>query len=745
LSSTGTDSVESRSIVLRYTTKVSDQALHGFYKSSYDGGYFIASDFEPNGARFLFPCIDHPDYKAEFDLEVITQKGLVVTSNCSEKVVLPVDEKRAKHVFQRTPPMSTYLLYLGIGNFEVSSLRRGPIEFRALAKPGYAKKGAFSLERAADYVKLYEEYYAVPYMFDKLDLIALSEYSAGAMENWGAITFREVALLVDENSSAANRRHVAEVVGHEVAHQWFGDLVTMKWWNDLWLNESFATFMETKMTDKLFPEWNAWSDFVQDATGGAMHGDSLSSTHPIEANVNAPEEIGQIFDEISYGKGASILRMIEAWMGEIAFRNGVQKYLKDFPYSNASGADLWQRLEQESGLPVSEVMGAWIKKSGFPVIKVSLKGKELSLSQQKFRLLRSQNMVGTQSDLWPVPIVASINGESSNFLLKETSATLPHRAPLTKLDLNVGRVGFYRVLFDEQLYSLIEKGFPALDPFAKWGIVSDLFAFLMADQAAAELYFDFVRLAMDDASYLLVDTITSELQFLRSLAPDNLPLQKMYLDYHQRQITRLGLEPRSGEPDNDKILRSRIATGLALEDDSFAAKLAVKFADYGHLLPDLRTAVAIAYARQNGIEGFNELISTMKRMANEGDVIKLLFALTSYREPDSVKKALDFSLQGEISRADSAYAVSGACSNPRAKAVTWNWVVQNLETIRELFKGTGNVSFLMQEVISRTGIGQEQKVKNYLSHAKIEEADQGIRKGLELLEAYSSLANRLQK
>jgi tricorn protease interacting factor F2/3 len=736
------DPTQEKSINIRYTGMVSDQSLHGIYRSRYDGGYFIASDFEPNGARFLFPCIDHPGYKAEFDLEVITQNGLVVTSNCNEKEILPVDAKRSRHIFERTPPMSTYLVYLGIGHFDIFSIAPKNVKFRAIAKPGFAEKGRFALERAVDYVKLYEEYYSVPYVFNKLDLVALPEYTAGAMENWGAITFREVALLIDENSSASNRRNVAGVVGHEIAHQWFGDLVTMEWWNDLWLNESFATFMETKMTDQLFPEWNVWSDFLQDSTGGAMMGDSLQSTHPIEADVKAPEEISQIFDEISYGKGGSILRMIEAWMGEVAFRNGIRRYLNDFPYSNAAGVDLWKRLEEESGLPVSEVMEAWIKKPGYPVVKVSLSENQLLLSQEKFQLTKS-GVPPTGQDLWPIPVVAALNGEPKHLLLKDKTAAIPFRAPLSRIELNAGQVGFYRVLYDDQIYSIIGKEFSALSPFSRWGILSDLFAFLIANQLVPKVYFDFVRQAMDDTSYIMVDTLTNQLQFMRSIVPGNGRIREIYLAYHRKHIERLGLEPRSGESDNDKILRSRIAIGLALEDDEFAAKLAKSFGEYDRVIPDLRTATAIAFARQNGERGFNELTAAMKRMANEADVIKLLFALTSYREPELVKRALDFSLTGEISRADCAYAISGASSNPAARVVTWNWVTENLQMLIELFRGTGNVSFLMQEVISRTGIGREKLVRDYLSKTRIEEADRGITKGLELLEAYSNLAERL--
>lgn len=732
-------------IEVAYHGRVSEETLHGLYKSRYDGGYLIATDFEPNGARLVFPCVDDPKYKAEFDLEIITQKGLVVTSNTIEKETMSVDEKRSRHVFERTPPMSTYLFYFGIGNFEQSRLTHGDIEFRALTRPGQASKGIFALDHAAKFLQLYAEYYSIAYPFPKLDLIALPEYTAGAMENWGAITFREVALLVDENSSASNRRGVVEVLGHEIAHQWFGDLVTMEWWNDLWLNESFATFMESKMTDRLYPEWNIWSDFLQEMSGGAMLGDSLESTHPIDVDVKAPEEVSQIFDEISYGKGASILRMIEAWIGEDAFRDGVRKYLTQFSYQNARGSDLWKKLQEVSGKPASEVMEAWIQKPGYPVVKVSREDGMLRLTQERF-VLRKSIRNKYQGTTWPIPIVVTVGGKSVNFLLSERSQSLQiEGSDSSGIKLNAGQTGFYRVLYDENSYSWIGRRFESLPTFDRWGIISDLFAFLVADSVSPQLYLDFIQRATNDAEYLVVDAVSGQLEFLRSLSPGSARLKEIYLDYHRKHIARLGLYPRNEEKDNDKILRGRIATGLALEDPTFAGDLAKRFREYDRQVPDIRTAVATSFALTNGEASFSELVAMMKKMGNEADVIKILSALASYHEPSLVTKSLDFCVGGEINRADSVYAIFAAAQNPHSRAVTWEWVTKNLETLLELFRGTPTVSFLLQEVIARTGIGREQEVRDYFSKIKIKEADKGITKGLELLDAYSDLAHRLSQ
>jgi tricorn protease interacting factor F2/3 len=734
------EGVASLEISLDYLGEITQRTLYGFYKSRYGSDYFITTDFEPNGARLLFPCIDNPAFKAVFSLDVTTQKELLVVSNAKKKQVLDLGEK-VKHVFESTPKMSTYILYLGIGKFDQSTLRDRNVEFRVSTRPGYAIKGKYALESAAKFLRAYEDYYSIPYPLAKLDLIGLPEYASGAMENWGAITFREVVLLIDENSSVANKRSVTSVLGHEIAHMWFGDLVTMRWWNDLWLNESFATFMEGKMTNRLYPEWNVVSDFLQQTTAGAMHTDSLTSTHPIDVPVTAPEEISQIFDEISYGKGASVLRMIEAWVGQDAFRTGVSSYLSQFKYGNAEGKDLWQHLATASGQPVSEVMEAWISNAGFPVVRVSFTHGKLGFLQKRFFL--NQERAQDQHRLWPIPISYTINGVEKKFLFKDETVEIPVNG-IESIKVNCGQTGFYRVLYDQNLYSLIDKDFTRLGAFDRWGVLADLYAFLLAGKADLERYLEFAKRCASESEYLVADAATSHLQFLRFLSPDNHLVGQTYRAHHQAQIERLGLEPKSGEKDTDKLLRGRIATGLALVDKEFAGELAKRFREYESVDPNLRTAVAVSYAQTLGEQSYDELVGTMKRLGSEADVVKIYVALTSFRDDKLVERTLDLCVSGEISRADSLYAVMDASQNPYARKATWEWVKKNLGVFRELFRGTPYVSSLLQEVISKTGVGRESEVRNYVEGLKIEEGDKGIRKGLELLDIYSSLKRRLE-
>src|SRR5216683_8025796 len=338
---------------IKYRGSISNK-LVGLYKAAYEGGYVASTQFEAVSARRLLPCLDHPAYKADFKLTVRTDSDTSVISNMPSMSV-KVDGPRKTVEFPKTPRMSTYLLYLGIGNFEEVKDRFNGVDYIVATVPGKSSGAKFPLDIAKDSIRFFESYFGSKYNMPKLHLIAVPEFAAGAMENWGAITFREIVLLVDKDSSIRIKKQVAEVIAHEISHQWFGDLVTMKWWDDLWLNESFATFMAYKVVDSAYPQWKSWQDFVKNSTGGAMARDALNSTHPIEAKVRSPEEIEELFDEISYGKGASILRMIEAYIGPDNFQKGVSKYLQQFRYSNASGRDLWDHLQQASGLDVSHI------------------------------------------------------------------------------------------------------------------------------------------------------------------------------------------------------------------------------------------------------------------------------------------------------------------------------------------------------------------------------------------------------
>src|SRR6266849_873800 len=326
--------------------------------------------------------------------------------------------------FQKTPKMSTYLRYLGVGKFAEDRNSHGKTELYAAyaARPKSIVKTEFSFEAAQKVLDFYETYFGIPYSLPKLHQVAVPEFAYGAMENWGAIAYREILMHVDKDTSVKAKKRVAGVIAHEIAHMWFGDLVTMKWWDDIWLNESFATFMGHKSVDSAYPQWAIWDDFVRTEMAGfcpspehrgALARDGLKSTHPIEARVKDPEEIEELFDEISYGKGASILRMIEAYIGHENFQKGVANYLQEFRYSNASGRDFWSHLQKASGAEVSRIMEAWISKAGYPIVTAAFSNGKLLLEQERFLLAG-----GIDKRTWPVPITMSVEGKAQRVLLE---------------------------------------------------------------------------------------------------------------------------------------------------------------------------------------------------------------------------------------------------------------------------------------------------------------------------------------
>ena len=348
--------------------------LLGFYRSSYRHGsrrrHLATTQFEAADARRAFPCWDRPDAKATFEISILCGADLDAISNMPEVSSERVGRK-VRHRFAKTPPMPTYLVYLGVGDFEQIERQAGDVTVRVVTVRGRAGLGRFALDLAARLLPAYERYFGIRYPLPKLDLIAVPDFAAGAMENWGAITFREVLLLYDpQTSSTRTQRLIAEVVSHEIAHQWFGNLVTMRWWNDLWLNESFATFMATKFVDELYPEWDVWDEFIEETMAAAMRLDGLASTHPIDVEVESPSQIREIFDAISYNKGSCVLMMLESYVGRDNFRRGLRRYLGRFKYANAEGGDLWDSIAEASDLPVGPVMRSWVGTAGFPVLEV---------------------------------------------------------------------------------------------------------------------------------------------------------------------------------------------------------------------------------------------------------------------------------------------------------------------------------------------------------------------------------------
>ncbi|MBN3293815.1 PSA aminopeptidase, partial [Polypterus senegalus] len=368
----------SGTLKIDYVGELNDK-MKGFYRSKYtipsgEIRYAAVTQFEATDARRAFPCWDEPAIKATFDIVLIVPKDRVALSNMNviDRKPYVEDDSLVEVKFARTPIMSTYLVAFVVGEYDfVEGKSSDGVLVRVYTPVGKAEQGRFALEVATKTLPFYKDYFNVPYPLPKIDLIAIADFAAGAMENWGLVTYRETALLIDpKNSCSSSRQWVALVVGHELAHQWFGNLVTMEWWTHLWLNEGFASWIEYLCVDHCFPEYDIWTQFVSADYTRALDLDALDNSHPIEVSVGHPSEVDEIFDAISYSKGASVIRMLHDYIGDEDFRKGMNAYLLKFQHRNASTEDLWDCLEQSSGKPIAAVMSTWTKQMGFPIIFV---------------------------------------------------------------------------------------------------------------------------------------------------------------------------------------------------------------------------------------------------------------------------------------------------------------------------------------------------------------------------------------
>ena len=723
---------------IEFDGKVVDGALVGLYKSRFDGGYVLTTQFEATQARRLFPCVDHPAFKAVFNAEFTVDEGLGVIFNTPIEKESKVSGGKKLFRFKPTPKMSTYLLYLGVGKFTEVDRKEGKLLVTIALPEEKKESGTYALDHAGKTVEFFEKYFDVPYPLPKLHLISVPDTSFGGMENWGAIVFQEISLLVDEGMSALGKKRVMEVIAHEIAHQWFGDLVTMKWWNDIWLNESFATFMSYKAVHALHPEWEVWSDFHSDNMTRAFLWDALKSTHPIEANVVKPDEINEAFDAISYEKGGSVLRMVENYVGEDKFRRGVSAYLKKFQYGNAMGADLWKEIEKVANVPVPRIMDKWIKKDGYPIITARLKGGSLILEQKRFMLDGKGG-----SDPWPIPITLRVNGKEKRVLMEGQSLTIDVGPRVDEVIINLGRTGYYRVNYGEELMALLAKKFKDLPEPDRWGMVQDLYAFVLSGETTIDEYLKMVERADGETSRLVVGELVGEIMTLSAVFPGNEKVRSTFHKFFASQMDRIGRVPRPGEPENMKGLRERLSVGMVFMDGNYARTLAKEFERYGSSPPELRGSICMAFARCGGKEEHEELARRFMAAPTETESQDMAEGIMSFSQTDLLKKSLDmaFTSSTGIGKGMTLFqsAIGIATITKDGRDVMWPWFAKNLDNFVKITQGSTLCSLLLQYYLPRGGLGRADEVRKLLESKTIPGGESGKIKGMELLSVYERL------
>ena len=677
--------------------------LLGFYRSKYQQNgktkYLATTQFEAADARRAFPCWDEPEAKATFEISIIADNKFTAISNMPIKTKKKIGNK-ITYNFQKTPLVSTYLIYLGVGEFEYLTGKAGKIQIRVVTTKGNTSKGKFSLELGKKLLTSYEKYFGIKFPLPKLDLIAVPDFAAGAMENWGAITFRETILLYDpKTSSTRTKQFIAEVISHEIAHMWFGNLVTMKWWNDLWLNESFATFMATKFVDKFYPEWDLWNQFVEDAMNVAMGLDSLKTTHPIDVKVNSPAEIREIFDAISYDKGGCVLRMLENYVGEPNFQKGLKKYLSDFKYKNAKGQDLWDAIGKASGMPVTTMINTWLKQPGFPLVEINQDGNNLKIKQKRY-LLESDKKFS--KGLWSIPLSLGLEKETSKTLFSKKSMSVKLPKNTIGFVANYGRKGFYRVKYDEgillDLKMLVDQ--KRIPPIDRWAIQNDLFSLCVSGDEKVRNYLDFSDAYFDEDSYLASVNVAHNLASLYFRAFDEKFIEEIRsyaINYFRKILSNLGWEPQKSDKHTDALLRTfTIAVLGKMNDDSVTVEAIRKYHKFlkspSSLSPDLIETICSIAAWNGNSKTFAELKKLYTNAKTMEEKLRFLGAMCGFQDKKLLVKTLNFSQTSEVRSQNMQLPIMKVAGNPYGEKVLWPWLKKNWKNINKKV-GHGNPLF----------------------------------------------------
>ena len=710
------------SMAIEFTGELNDR-LRGFYRSRYtdaDGGerYLATTQFEATDARRAFPCWDEPAAKATFDVTLVVPAGLEAVSNMPVESETETGPGLKTVRFQQTPVMSTYLVAFIVGDLTcVERQADGGTLVRVWATRGKEEQCRFALDVSVDLLSYFNDYFGIPYPLPKLDHLAIPDFAAGAMENWGAVTYREIALLVDpDNSSLAARQRVAAIVSHEMAHMWFGDLVTMAWWDDLWLNESFASWMGDKAVDRLFPEWEIWTQFVSNDTNRGLSLDGLSSSHPIEQPVNNPAEIGELFDAISYSKGAAVLRMLEDFLEEEPFRRGLQSYLSAHEYSNARTEDLWAALAEASGQPVGAIMDTWTKQTGYPALDAQVQrgphSLEIRLTQNRFKYEDILGGAGEDDSIWRVPLAigASSTPRAASTLMEGRSTTVTIEVPPGGwVKINESQTGFYRVNYPPGELERLREPIRSLDlpPPDRLGIQNDAYALARAGHISAAHFLDIAEAYVNETDATVCADLAVNLGAIDVLVRD----EPSYAGFQAlgRRIfkpigDRMGWEAGEGEREMDALLRSTALSQLAgYGDEETLREGRRRFSSYvedrASVAADIR-GVAFGAAARTGDRGVYDTVWGL--YVDSGlpeEKVRLLMSLGRFEQPELLAETLDRSLSDDVRAHDTIGLVHSVATNRFGRDQTWDFLKENWA---EFDRRYGEGGFALMQLVSFT-------------------------------------------
>ena len=760
---------------LRFTGKINKRGQGLFYMRYQEQGSgarktMLGSQFEATDARRFFPCWDEPVFRARFQLTAVVPENWLGVSNMpieNEKKIAGGKEVR----FAATPRMSSYLNVFVAGELDFIESRSGPTQLRVITTKGKAEMGRYALEATAQILQYYNEYFGVVYPLPKLDQIAIPGGFGGAMENWGGITYYESKLLFDpKSSSAETKQDIYEVLAHEMAHQWFGDLVTMAWWDNLWLNEGFASWMGSKCTAHFNPQWEVWlrREFPRDPTRRvgivkevAMEGDARSTTHPIQQSVATEAEANNAFDDITYKKGQSFLRMLESFLGADVFQEGIRRYMAANMYSNTTTVDLWNALSKASGKPVGEIAAGWTEQPGFPIVKVKREPSgNVSLTQERFTV----NFTNAPSLEWKIPLTYEVVGlpAEASAQAGETPATLLmtrkldsiHNIPADRaLKLNVNGAGNYRVEYDELSGKLLLGALKDLDVEDRVNLLSDSWALVQANRAPIALYFELVEKLPASTELAEREQIIHVLDFINRLVSGSSEQEEF--QRYARSLLRptfdaVGWEARPDEQPARTNLRASLIVALGhLNDPKIVASCRERFKGYlanpNSLAPDLRPAVFSVVGRYADESTWNELHQLGLKTMSIEEKQNYYDALAGAIEPKLVKKSLPIALTDELPTSRAVFLVSRVARESGHPGIAWDFARANMKALLAKTDALGANTYAPSLFIFFSDDSRAEELRSYAKNSLPAASAPGVAKAVDEIHFQSEFKKRLAR
>ena len=742
-------------ISLRFAGRLNDD-LRGFYLSHANNRRYAVTQLESTDARRAFPCFDEPVYKATFDISLTLDHGDTAISNGRLLSDTPgPGEGRHTLKFATSPKMSSYLVAMAVGDFKCLSDRAGDVPIRICTTPDKAQMGRLALDWAKRLLTFFNGYFAIKYPFEKLDVVAVPDFAAGAMENTAAIFYRESSLLTD--SAAASRqteKNIAEILSHEMAHQWFGNLVTMRWWDDLWLNEGFATWMESVPLATLRPDWEMDVDDALE-TRSALGLDSLRTTRAIRAPVETPDEIEALFDTITYEKGASVMRMLEAYLGREAFRDGVNAYLARFAYGNATSADFWTVMTASSRQPVDRILPTFVNQPGAPLLEASASCRGdatmVTVTERRF-FLDPKLMKRPDRSLWQVPICIRRAGESTSrchLVTRRTEVLAAGPGCANWTVVNAGARSYVRVAYaPEMLRKLTPVVAAVLTAPERLALAADTWDLVRAGQQTVSEYFEIARQFNSERVSGVLGEVTRRLQFIHDVlaGPDTRPRLEAWVGELLGPLyAEVGPATRTTDSESLRALRAVLlgALGGTARDRSVIAEasnsLDRALAGGAPLDPATADAIVNVAAQHGDARLFDALVSAADRASSPDERDRYLLALGSFEAPPLIDRGLQRALSPELKSQDTARYLARFLGNPAANERSWRFVKEHWNVLEPKLSVSWGLVRLVEALDSFCTTSARDDIRAFFASRNAGPAAQTLEQTLEAIASCAAL------